>query len=107
MLKTSPANRGRRRDRSMYNNCMFIFSTDFARKPAQIANNPRRSVAYITGVMFSRFSGERRQARSERGALDSRDGERAQKIRACKKGILRWCVIWRFLKSVLFYSNLF
>ena len=50
--------------------------------------------------MFSRFSGERRQARSERGALDSRDGEGAEKIRACKKGILRWCVIWRFLKSV-------
>ena len=36
----------------------------------------------------------------KRGALDSRDGEGAKKIRACKKGILRWCVIWRFLKSV-------
>ena len=36
----------------------------------------------------------------KRGALDSRDGEGAKKIRACKKGILRWCVICRFLKSV-------
>ena len=55
-------------------------------------------LACITGVIVSRLSGERRQVRSEREALDSRDGEGAKKIRASKKGILRWCVIWRFLK---------
>ena len=39
----------------------------------QVAETPK--IACRMGVIFSRFTGKQRQARSERGARDTRNGE--------------------------------